>query len=142
MKTWLREFFTKKWGDDIFKNNHLRLCAYSIIMAVFYAVCDYVLPFMPAEDYAFSYGFFLWLSIFHLFLSLGCYFRTEFARKLSVLAFAIVLFWIPVGTILSIHIFLPATVWKYPEDTEALIKGKAAISPEAQPAKSLQSGKS
>jgi hypothetical protein len=121
MKRWLREFFTKRWSDNIFKNNHRRLSVCNVIMVVFYAVCDYVFPFMPADGYAFSYGFFLYLSFVHLFLAVGCYGRAEFARKLSVLAFGVVLLGIPIGTILSIYVFLPATVWKYPEETKALL---------------------
>jgi hypothetical protein len=59
-----------------------------------------------------------WFSlpiVLHLLLALGSYKKIEFSRKVSEIVFALLLLAFPVGTLMSMYIFLPATTWKSPE---------------------------
>jgi hypothetical protein len=51
----------------------------------------------------------------HSVLAYGSYKRIEFSRKVSEFVFAMLILAFPVGTLLAMFLFLPATVWQSPD---------------------------
>jgi hypothetical protein len=69
-------------------------------------------------------GFFFAISFFflpipiHLALAYGSYRRIDLSRKASEILFALMLLAFPIGTLLSMFLFLPATVWQASDDNK------------------------
>lgn len=56
--------------------------------------------------------------LLHLLLAYGSYKKIELSRKTSVVIFALLAITaLPIGTILSLFLFLPATQWEVPQDS-------------------------
>jgi hypothetical protein len=51
----------------------------------------------------------------HLLLAYGSHKRVELSRKVSEFIFATFIFAFPIGTVLAIFLFLPATTWEVPD---------------------------
>jgi len=109
---------------EIFNNNHLRLMKYHIGLAIFYGCLFGFLGFLTAENnqtvttasFALIIGFFSLPALIHLLLSYGSYRRIELSRKASEIVFVLLFLAFPIGTLLSMYLFLPATVWKASDD--------------------------
>jgi hypothetical protein len=92
-------------------------------MAVFY-FCLLVLAVafkqeVVARLLVFSLHFFFLFFLIHLVLSYGSYERIELSRKASEIAFVLLMVVFPIGTLLSMFLFLPATMWQVPDDKKA-----------------------
>jgi hypothetical protein len=115
----------RKWDSEIFNNNHLRLMKCHIGMAIVY-FCFYLFWFgvvmldrtTNARSLVLAIGFLSPPVLIHLALAYGSYRRIELSRKASEIVFAILLLAFPIGTFLSIFLFLPATEWQVPEDNK------------------------
>jgi hypothetical protein len=109
----------REWNSEIFNNNHLRLMKYHIGIAVFYfCLSGLLIAFSRGAGFLLAVGFFFPPILIHLVLSYGSYRRNERSRKVSEILFALLLLGFPVGTLLSMYLFLPATVWQVPDDTK------------------------
>lgn len=92
-------------------------------MAVFYGcLFGFVIAMLDrtisSASYALAVGFFSVPVLLHLVLSYGSFRRFELSRKASEVVFALLLLAFPIGTLLSMFLFLPATGWKTPDDSK------------------------
>lgn len=108
----------QKWDSEIFANNHIRLMKCHIGMAIFYCCLCFLVTSLSyrtvsTASFAVNIVFFSLPAFLHLALSYGSYKRIEVSRKASEIVFALMILAFPIGTLLSMLLFLPATT--YPE---------------------------
>jgi hypothetical protein len=128
----------EKWEGTIYRNNHIKAACYHVIAVALYVIpafpawyvinasFHHVDEIPPAQSIIYIYvaGFkILVLSLLHLHLAVGCLCKLKFARKVSEFAFMSMVAcypfgscWSVVGVFLAMFLFLPATIWKAPED--------------------------
>lgn len=114
----------RKWDIEIFNRNHLRLMRFHIGMAAFYGcICALVIALwdrtVSTASIALTFGCFALPALLHIALAYGSYKRIELSRKASEIVFALLIFAFPIGTFLSLFWFLPATVWKFPDESKS-----------------------
>jgi hypothetical protein len=113
----------RKWDSEIFGNNHIRLMKCHIGMATFYCCLFGVLALIASGtdstgSFASAIAFLSLPVLLHLALAYGSFRRIEISRKVSEIVFALFLLAFPIGTFLSMFLFLPATTWKAPDDAK------------------------
>lgn len=103
---------------NIFQNNHIKLMKIHQCLAIFYAIILLVI-----EIFLFSNGvgelsvqlmpilIFAFPIILHIVLAIGAREKNDLARQVSVAIFVLMFLCVPIGTILSMMVFLPATQW-------------------------------
>ncbi len=111
----------RTWDSAIYNNNHITLMKCHIGMTVFYGFLYGVVVTLLPQDInssssAIATGFFLLPVLLHLALSYGSYKRIEISRKVSEIVFVLLMLALPIGTLLSMFLFLPATTWKIPDE--------------------------
>lgn len=109
----------QKLEVEMYRENNIRLMKCHIGMLILYLLIGVgVMAFISSGATFFSL-FMLSIPVFlHLLLAYGSYKKIELSRKASVVVFVLLAIGvIPIGTILSIFIFLPATQWKAPQDS-------------------------
>jgi hypothetical protein len=110
----------KTWEDAIYRGNNMRLMKCHIAVAILYAVLvgGIAATVLTKDRWWFLFlmpGAFVFL---HLLLAYGSYRKVELSRKTSVVVFLILAIGtIPIGTLLAIFVFLPATQWQAPSDS-------------------------
>jgi hypothetical protein len=115
----------KKWSTETFQHNHLRLmkCHLWFVafwLAVAFGGAAYVFRDrggISSELISFS-AFYSIPALMHGLLAYGSFNKIELSRRASEVVFALLLVVFPVGTFLSMFIFLPATQWKIPTPKE------------------------
>jgi hypothetical protein len=123
-RPWIRqEDDMRKWNSEIYNDNHLRLMKCHIGIAVFY-FCLLLLALLlkqeaAARNLVFPVHVFILFFLTHLVLAYGSYERIELSRKASEIAFVLLMVLFPIGTLLSMFLFLPATMWQVPDDKKA-----------------------
>ncbi len=110
-----------------YKNNHIKLMRFHIILGIMY-LCLAVLitllmntehylnsPPSGGKDKIFIIAVVIYLLIaVHVVLSIGCGKKLEWSRKTSEIVGVMMLFGIPIGTILG-YLLLQRTLWEAPE---------------------------
>jgi hypothetical protein len=98
-------------------NNPLLLAKCHIGVALtFIALCVLGFVFFPETSLkvkAIPAGLFAF-ALIHAALASACVRRNEQARKISEFLFSVLILFFPIGTLLSIYLFLPATQWQCP----------------------------
>lgn len=108
----------KTWEAPIYRENNLRLMKYHIAVAILYLIFGvFIATLLTRNEWPLLLlipGVFVYL---HLLLAYGCYRKLELSRKASVAVFLLLAIGtIPVGPLLVIFIFMPATQWQIPKD--------------------------
>lgn len=105
-----------KLEAEVFRGNDKRLMKFHVGFLIFYLLIATLVFFVFKVSLKVFYlvGF---PVLLHLFLAYGSYKRSELSRKISVVVFVLLaITTIPIGTVLAIFVFLPATQWESPQD--------------------------
>jgi hypothetical protein len=107
-------------SSEIFNNNHLRLMKCHIAVLIFNALIGLgILSLAGGGEKLFLLIIPGIPILLHSILAYGSYKKIEMSRKASVVVFVLLAIGaIPIGTIISIFFFLPATQWKTPPDAK------------------------
>lgn len=110
----------KTWETAIYRGNNIRLMKCHITVAILYLVIvgGIVATTITSDQWPLLLlmpGLFVFL---HLLLAYGSYRKVELSRKVSVFLFLVLAIGAaPVGILLAIFIFMPATQWHLPENS-------------------------
>jgi len=108
----------KTWEAPIYRENDIRLMKCHIAVVILYLIFGAVIAtVITPNDWPLLLlmpGVFVYL---HLLLAYGSYRKVELSRKASVVVFLMLAIGtIPVGPLLAVFIFMPATQWQIPKD--------------------------
>jgi hypothetical protein len=107
----------RKWDSEILENNHIRLMKCHLGVVAFYLAAFSLLVWWEETGVGrliISVVFAVPVSV-HLLLAYGSYKRVELSRKVSEFIFATLILAFPIGTVLAMFLFLPATTWEAPD---------------------------
>lgn len=107
----------RRWESEIYENKHVTLMRCHLGMLAFYLLAGLLLVLWQASAIGtliITAALALPVAV-HSVLAYGSHKKIELSRKVSEFIFATFILAFPVGTLLAMFLFLPATEWKAPD---------------------------